>query len=394
MIYNFLKRSLFLFILFALLAGCSNPNSNPIPTLTSEGKESFSTDTDPYWPANGWRTSTPEEQGIDSGLLVEMLEFVEDNRYDVDSIVIIRRGYLVADVTFHPYSADETHILYSCTKSVVSSLIGIAIEEEYIDGVDTLFLDIFPEREVNNVDQDKQAMTLEHLLSMTTGFDCHDSYMYDFEGLIEMHESDDWVQHMLDLPMLHPPGTTFEYCNGSSFLLSAVIQETTGMSAHDFAKEHLFAPLGITDSYWEANLQGINYGYSELYLTPKDMAKFGYLYLHDGVWEGEQVVPADWVEISTQEYIPANLQDGYGYQWWIDDAGYYMALGYRGQFIFVLPELDMIVVIVSDQDDGDYEVPEILLTSYILPAVSETPLSENPEAYGLLEEKIEEIANP
>ena len=391
-----LKQKVFFLILLFILAGCGSVNSNPIPTITPSENVSQPSSIDPVseWPTNGWRTSTPEEQGIDSTKLVEMLEFTQDRKYNVDSIVIIRHGYLVADINFHPFSADEKHILYSCTKSIVSSLIGIAIEEGYIAGVDTPVLDFFPDLEVKNMDDIKQSMTLENLLSMTTGFECRDSYLYNFEGLTKMHESYDWVQHVLDLPMLYQPGTTFEYCNGSSFLLSAIIKETTGMSAHDFAKEHLFAPLGITDSYWETNPQGINYGYSDLFLTPKDMAKFGFLYLHDGVWDGKQIVPANWVKASTQEFIPATLQDGYGYQWWINDAGYYMALGYRGQFIFVLPDLDMVVVIVSDQYDGDYEAPEILLTTYILPAVSNTPLPVNPANQALLNKKIEELANP
>jgi CubicO group peptidase (beta-lactamase class C family) len=385
MINKLLKQGLLLSILFTLLVSCTAATPTPTPTPQPT----------PYWPVTDWRTSTPEAQGIDSGRLVEMLEDTLSKRYDLDSIVLIRHGYMVADVTYSPFTGDERHMLYSCTKSVVSALIGMAIEKGYIESIDQPLLDFFPERSVENLDENKQAITLEHVLTMTTGLECRDSFTYNFSGLIEMRNSDDWVQYVLNLPMLNTPGTYFEYCNGASFLLSAIIQETTGMTAHDFAQENLFAPLGITDTYWEANLQGINLGYSDLYLLPQDMAKFGYLYLHEGVWDGEQIVPTAWVEASTQEHISSTLQDGYGYQWWVDDAGYYMALGYRGQFIFVLPGLDMVVVIVSDPDVGDYEIPEYLLTTYIIPAVlSNEPLTENPESYALLEAIIEEIANP
>ena len=327
MINKLLKQGLLLSILFTLLVSCTAATPTPPPTPQPT----------PYWPVTDWRTSTPEAQGIDSVRLVEMLEYTLSKRYDLDSIVLIRHGYMVADVTFSPFTRDERHMLYSCTKSVVSALIGIAIEKGYIESINQPLLDFFPERRVENLNENKQAITLEHLLTMTTGLECRDSYAYNFSGLIEMHDSDDWVQYVLDLPMLNTPGTYFEYCNGASFLLSAIIQETTGLTAHDFAKENLFAPLGITDSYWEANPQGINLGYSDLYLLPQDMAKFGYLYLHEGVWDGEQIVPSAWIEASTQEHISSTLQDGYGYQWWVDDAGYYMALGYRGHFIFVLP---------------------------------------------------------
>ncbi len=351
----------------------------------------------PYWPSEYWRTSTPEEQGIDSDELVAMIEYVQSLQYDVDSVVIIRHGYKATQINFHPYVSGQRHILYSCTKSVVSALIGIAIEEGLIDGVNQPMLDFFPDYTPENNDERKESMTIEDLLTMSTGFECRDSYLYDNRGLTDMHESDDWVQHVLDLPMENEPGAYFEYCNGSSFLLSAIITEVTGKSALEYAQEKLFPPMGITDATWNASPAGINYGYSHLFMLPEDMAKFGYLYLHNGVWDGEQIVPADWVETSTQEHISANtLQDGYGYQWWTDDAGYYMALGYNGQFIFVLQDLDMVVVIVSDRYEGDFEAPEYLLTEYIIPATTAdgNPLRENPDGVALLEAKIEEVAKP
>ena len=298
-----------------------------------------------------------------------MLEVIERRRWDVDNVTIIRHGYKVYDQSLGAYQADTPHLLYSCTKSVVSAAVGIAIDQGLISSVDVPLTSLFPDREIQNLDHRKQAITLQDLLSMSSGFDCRDSYLYNWEGLDEMMASDDWTQHVLDLPMAHAPGTYFEYCNGVSNLLSAAVQHASGTKTSLFAEEYLFSPIGIEDYFWEEDPDGVTYGFSELYLKPADMARIGYLYLHHGEWETEQVISSDWVTASTTTQTPANLQDGYGYQWWIDDAGYFMALGHRGQFIFVLPELDMVVVFVSDPRVGDYDAPEYLLINYILPAV-------------------------
>jgi CubicO group peptidase (beta-lactamase class C family) len=308
---------------------------------------------------------------MDADLLAAMVEAIEDEDYDVDSVTVVRNGYVVLDEYFRHFEPNTKHIIHSCTKSIVSALIGIAIEQGYIEGVDQLVLDLFPGYTADNLDADKQAMTLDDLLTMSSGLECRDSYLYDWRGLYEMGDSDDWVQFVLDLPMSEAPGTHFEYCNSGSFLLAAIVQEATGVSALEFAQEHLFGPLGITDVHWPANPAGINIGWGEMRLQPHDMAKIGYLYLHGGQWEGEQVVPADWVQASTQAHIhAATLFDDYGYQWWVDDDGYYMAVGYAGQFIYVLPDEDMVVVFTSDLEESDFYVPYTLLNEYIIPAAT------------------------
>ena len=141
------------------------------------------------------------------------------------------------------------------------------------------------------------------------------------------------------------------------------------MTAEAYAREKLFGPLGITDIEWPQNPQGISIGWGELYMRPIDMAKIGYLYLREGQWDGEQIIPAEWVQASTEKYIDATLQDGYGYQWWVESEDLYLALGYAGQFIYVLPEEDLVVVFVSDLEDQDFYTPQQLLMEYILPAV-------------------------
>jgi CubicO group peptidase (beta-lactamase class C family) len=306
---------------------------------------------------------------MNGGLLARAVDTIKARDYDVDSVTVIRNGTIVLDEYFPPFEPNSKHVIHSCTKSIVSALVGIAIEQGYIEGVDQPVLDLFDERAVANPNADKKAMTLEDLLTMSSGLECRDSYLYRWRGLREMSESDDWVQFMLDLPMAEPPGTRFEYCNGGSFLLSAIIQETTGMSALAFAQENLLEPLDITDVDWRANPDGITIGWGDMHIKPHDMAKIGYLYLNGGQWEGEQVVPAAWVEASTQAHVTAGtLSDGYGYQWWVDDGGYYMALGYEGQFIYVVPEKDMVVVFTSQLSDSDFFVPETLLNEYIIPA--------------------------
>jgi CubicO group peptidase (beta-lactamase class C family) len=357
-----------LFVLALLAAGCiptsvtSAPTSSTATTLATQAVPE-------YWPTEEWRTATPEEQGMDSHLLARLFEAIAEESYAIDSVTVVRNGYLVADGVVHPFGKDSRHVIHSCTKSIVSVLIGIAIEEGYFEGVEQRVLDILPGRQVANLDADKRAMTLENVLTMSTGLNCRDSYLYRWEGLNEMRATDDWVQHMLDLPMVAPPGSLFEYCNGGSFLLSAMLQEATELKAAEFARDRLFEPLGITDFQWPENPQGINIGWGELRMRPHDLARIGYLYLRGGRWDNRQIVPSAWVEASTRSQIGGTLQDAYGYQWWVRDDAVYMALGYAGQYLIVVPALDLVVVFTSDLGEDDFYLPQSLLDGYIIPAV-------------------------
>ena len=201
-----------------------------------------------YWPTKGWRNASPESQGMDSNLLKNMLDQIWEKDLDIHSVLVVRNGYIVLDAYSYSRDADDKHNIYSCTKSVMSVLIGIAIDKGYINGVNQPALSFFKKRTAKNLDADKKAMTLEHVLTMTTGLECRDSYLYSWSGLNQMMASDDSVQFMIDLPMAEAPGTRFEYCNGASFLLSAILQEQTGMNALTFAHKHLFGPLGISET--------------------------------------------------------------------------------------------------------------------------------------------------
>ena len=342
------------------------------------------------YPTQGWQSSTPEEQGMRSQMLAEMMEHIKKNNFNIDSISIDRNGYIILDAYLGPFSKEQKHIIHSCTKSIMSALIGIAIDKGYIKNVDQPIMDFFPDKEFANMDDLKKSITLENLLMMASGLECRDSYLYRWVGLFEMRSSPDWAQYVLDLPMAEPPGEKFEYCNGVSYLLSVIIQNTTKMKTLDFARKHLFEPLGITDVGWATNPQGIDVGYGEMWLKPHDMAKIGWLYLNKGRWGNKQIVPSAWVEVSTRGHINATLFDHYGYQWWVDSAGFYMAVGYKGQFIFVVPEMDIVVVFTSDLQRHDFYVPRRLLEEYILPAaVSANALPSDKEE----QNRLYELAN-
>lgn len=348
-----------------------------------------------YWPTESWRKSSPEEQGVSSKKLAEMLELVQAEGYAIDSIMVVRNGYVVLDTTIYPFDQDARHIIYSCTKSVVSALVGIAIDRGAIDGVNQPVTTFFPSLNMQNLDSWKQEMTLEDLLTMRSGLACRDSYLYRWQGLREMEQSDNWAAHILSLPMAEAPGSRFEYCNGASFLLSAIVQEATGQTALAYAQENLFGPLGIEDVDWKSNPQGINIGWSDLYMRPADMAKIGLLYLQEGVWDGQQIISTDWIRDSTRSYGDATLQDGYGYQWWVSDSGVYMALGYAGQFIFVVPQKGMVVVFTSDLPEDQFTVPLELLSQYIIPAAADTsPSAPDLESQAALESLVTALGVP
>jgi CubicO group peptidase (beta-lactamase class C family) len=331
---------------------------------------SYATASGNSYPTEGWKISTPEEQGMQSQMLAEMMEHIKNKNFNIDSVLIVRNGYVVLDAYFYPFSKGQQHIIHSCTKSIMSALIGIAIDNGHIQNVDQPIIDFFPDKAFANMDDLKKSISLENLLTMASGLKCRDSYRYRWVGLFEMRNSTDWAQYVLELPMAETPGEKFEYCNGVSYLLSVIIQNTTKMNTLDFARKHLFGPLGIVDVGWATSPRGVDIGYGEMWLKPHDMAKFGWLFLNKGRWGNKQIVPSAWVEVFTRAHIDATLFDQYGYQWWVDSAGYYMAVGYKGQRIFVVPEKNIVVVFTSDQTEWKGLILKNLLDFYIIPAAS------------------------
>jgi CubicO group peptidase (beta-lactamase class C family) len=322
---------------------------------------------------------------MDSEQLAEMMDYLQGSTgFTIHSLLIIRNGNIVTDATFYPYAQNSLHDLASATKSFTSSLIGIAIDKGYIENVDQLVLDFFPGRTVANLDENKEAMTLENLLTMRSGFQCNE------QGSIrQMVTSPDWTQFALDLPMAVEPGKRYNYCSPNSHLLSAIIQETTGMSAWVFAQEHLFEPLGVSNVFWPSDPQGNNWGWGDIKLAPHDMAKLGYLFLNQGLWDGQQVVSPAWVKAATSG-------SSYGYQWWLKPSGAYFATGVGGQEIWVLPDRDMVVVMTGGSGGGGAGAwGDQLMRSHIIPlAVSAAPLPPNPDGVADLESKIQAAAAP
>ena len=315
-----------------------------------------------YWPTEGWRTSTPEEQDMDSTKLDQMMEYIDEQNLTIESVVVVRNGYIVFEE--YPgflYDQDMPHVVHSITKSFVSALLGIAVEEGFIEGIEQKFVDLFPERTIENLDSRKESITLEHVLTMSVGLEWNE-WRYSYSDprndyLKAVYFSDDPVQYVLDLPMMEDPGVRWNYNGGTSHLLSALVAEVTGYDTLDFAQEFLFTPLGITEVRWDSDRHGIRYGGGSLYLKPRDMAKFGYLYLHNGMWDGEQIVPADFVAEATKTHHAVDAYTGYGYQSWWTCLGteVYYAAGIVGQRIYVVPDLDLVVVFTANIQGPDPE---------------------------------------
>lgn len=341
----------------------------------------------PYWPTEGWRTSTPEEQGMDSAALAEMLRIIREDKRAIDHILIIRNGYVVLDTPVSPSQHNERHILYSGTDSITSILVGIALREGYIESVDQPILEIFSGRTIDNLDENKQALTVEHLLTMTS-----DIYL----TVTKMEQSDDWVQTALDRPLGLPPGQMALFSDVDVHLLMATVQEATGMNALAYAQEKLFDPLGISDVEWATDPQGIPVGYSELCMTPHDLAKIGYLYLQEGEWNGQQVVTSDWVATSTVSHSKPYDSD-YGYQWWVfPEEGVYAMFGWLGQWVMVDPDRDIVAVFLGDFDSvGGHLSPHRYMADYIqVAAESDDALPANQDGVTQLDAAVAALADP
>jgi CubicO group peptidase (beta-lactamase class C family) len=349
----------------------------------------------PY-PVPDWQTSSPEAQGMDSAQLATIFDEIATAHLNIHSILVIRNGYLVLEAYRHPYTPAMPHQINSVTKSITSALFGMALDQGYIESIDQPMLDFFPDRTVANMDDAKEAITLENLLTMTSGLTWRDE-LGNRGDLSALYASPDWLQFVLDRPMKAEPGKRFVYNSGVSNLLTAVMEQATRQDVRTFAKTYLFDPLGIKSAQWLlVDPEGHPFGGTGMLLSPRDMAKFGYLYLNNGNWNGEQIIPADWVEASTQKHIPARpVADGYGYQWWVSFRGYYMASGYGGQYIIVAPEQNLVVVFTADLPGAVGLQPDILFQTVILPAIKgDEPLPDNPAGVAALQAAIDAIQHP
>jgi CubicO group peptidase (beta-lactamase class C family) len=353
-----LNRSTQFLALFCLLsvivAGCSN---SPAPVAPADVSA-----TSAYWPTEAWRASTPEAQGMDSQRLAGMVAEIRARKMRVHSLLVIRNGYLVSETYFEDFQPDTRHHLQSVTKSFISTLIGIAIDQGYLKGTDQRVVGLFPESAIANLDNRKQAMTLADLLTMRSGLNCQEGDI-DYQAILR---SPDGAKYMLDKPMIEAPGSRWNYCSGGYHVLSAIIQQTTGKNARDFAEQNLFKPLGISNVVWPTDKAGISTGGAGLQLTPRDMAKLGYLYLRGGQWAGQQIVSSEWVQAATQKYADVDEHFGYGYHWFtVSSMAGYASLGSYGQIILVIPESDLVIVTTANTEESIFE----LIEQYVLPSV-------------------------
>lgn len=348
------------------------------PPLTRAAEEA------PFpWPTDGWTRSAPEEQGLNAGILTDLVARIRKGEEypDIHSLLIVRNGFLVVEEYFAGYDADDLHTIQSVTKSITSALIGIAIDQGKIRGVNEKVLGFFPEhRDAGNGDAGKAALTIEHLLTMRTGTDFHES-PYTGSPLQRMNVlARGWIRFVLDSPMIRDPGTAFQYDSGGVILLAGILRKTTGLHADVFADRHLFEPLGITRSRWHTAGDGVPHTGGGLHLRPRDMAKFGLLYLRRGRWEDRQILPERWVELSTKRHVegvPPSGRAGYGYLWWIlppsregaSNGDLYAAMGHMGQYIFVVPQHEMVAVVTAGTSShADQMKPIEFLYSHILAA--------------------------
>jgi CubicO group peptidase (beta-lactamase class C family) len=330
---------------------------------------------------NAWLVSEPEEQNMNSTLLEAAEAHILDNaEADVNSLIVIRNGYIVFERYFRPYlfDANDPNVMYSITKTVIALLIGIAIELDFLEGVDQRVLDFFPNSTFADTNAWKEAITIEHLLTMTSGLRWIErGYLsYGPEAVAEGEDlirylfgSVDWVQNVLDRPMTAEPGTTFNFNGGGLHVLSVILQNSTGMTAAEFAEDHLFEPLGITSPAWLHNPRGETHGATGLTLTPRDLAKIGLLCLNNGLWDERQVVPSEWITESFRSFISTNHSLDFGYQWWIhNESSFISAKGFQGQAVYLLPEQDIVVVFTSTMIDAWLSLDDII-EDFIIPAV-------------------------
>jgi CubicO group peptidase (beta-lactamase class C family) len=343
---------------------------------------------------DGWQIVSLGDVGIDEQIVRKAIDRIHDDTYqNIHSVLIVKDGKLVLEEYFGGYRWDydgdqyrgeftdfgvnTTHNLASVTKSFTSALIGIAIDHGFIQDVDEKVMPFFPEY-AHLSDESKDKITLEHLLTMSSGLEWNEMelpYGDTNNDLVQLFIVSDPIEYILAKPVVDEPGTQWYYNGGNTNILGEVIRKATGLRMDDFAEEHLFAPLGITEYEWDHINPDMIHASGNLQLRPRDMAKFGYLFLNGGVWQGERIISQEWVEESTKERVRSAWGNGYGYQWWMKtyhvnstSVDSFFASGWGGQEIIVFPSLDMVVVFTG----GNYVEPspiDDIVSQYILPAV-------------------------
>lgn len=316
-----------------------------------------------YWPTTDWQTSDTATLRMNAEQLSELESKIKSEYSNINGIVVVRNGYIAYEQYFNGYESKDMHHVASVTKSIISALIGIAIDAGYIKHADQKVLDFFPDYVPDDAAShpQKQEITVRHLLTMTAPYAFEDWH----EPLDQLCKSSDWVKYTLDILGHQGNIGGFKYSTAGAHLLSAIITRSTGKSAREFANERLFRPIGMTEipdyemqSFGFEDLFGVNVkGWVEdpnristggwgLTLNPRDMARFGFLYLNRGLWDNHQIISETWIAEST-----AMNSNNYGYLWWLreeDDVFAYSALGDGGNVICCISEQDLVIAIASE----------------------------------------------
>ena len=340
--------------------------------------------------------SAPSAQGVSSQDILNFLDAAAKSSHEFHSIMILRHGKVVAEGWWNPYKPELRHTLYSTSKSFTATAIGLAVSEKKLS-VDDNVISFFPDELPDTISPFLAKMKVKDLLSMSAGQEPDPTFN------VVSHDSN-WVKSFLALPVVNEPGTKFLYNTLATYMLSAIVQKTTGEKVIDYLKPRLFDPLAIEGMDWEVDPRGINTGGWGLRLKTEDMAKFGQLFLQKGKWNGKQILPASWIEEATSKKIEqapdapqakkdsSDWMQGYCYQMWRCRHNCFRADGAYGQYIIVLPDQDAVIAITAETPDMQNEIN--LVWEYLLPAFRNEKLQENGSADSALAQRLSSLKLP
>jgi CubicO group peptidase (beta-lactamase class C family) len=333
--------------------------------------------------------TVPEAVGLPSEAVLSFLDGIAAQDLELHSLMILRHGQVAAEGWWAPYRAQDIHLLYSLSKSFTSTAVGLAIEEGRF-GLDDPVLAFFPEDAPANPSRNLRAMRVRHLLTMSTGHAVEDRS----DMLAEPNGN--WPRAFLARPVVHRPGSRFLYSSSATYMLSAIVQRTTGETLLDYLRPRLLDPLGIGPVVWDTDPHGVNVGGWGLRARTEDIARFGLLYLRRGEWEGRQLVPARWVDEATRRQIDTDpnatpdWREGYGYQFLCCRYGAYRAEGAFGQASIVHPALDLVVAVTSRVDDMQAVLD--LFWKHLAGRVRHEALPPDPAGQAALQERLAKLA--
>jgi hypothetical protein len=332
--------------------------------------------------------STPEAEGVSSSGIIDFLNAVDTGRVELHSFMFIRHGKVISEGWWNPYGSDYKHLMFSASKTFTATAVGLAVSENRLKITDKVS-SFFPYSQPDSVSDFMRELTVQNLLTMSVGQDPEPR---------AMGTSGDWISIFLNSPPVHKPGTVFKYNNMATFMLSAIVQQVTGQTVFDYLQTRIFKPLAIRGIDWDLNPQGINLGMIGLRLKTEDMAKFGQLLMQNGIWNGKQLIPKEWVKEATSFKIPTSLStnkdslsrsdwgQGYCYQMWRGRNNTVRLDGMGGQFVLLIPDKDAIVVLTANARNTQDELN--LVHDYLIPAIkSDKPLPEKPELAGTLNKR-------